>query len=90
MSTETQEFHIEFMAAQVRRLQELQKDGKRDVEVTIDQLVMLYVENIGLHLHLARLEASVGAAFEFTSLIKTMTENNTPPPEGETENGDSH
>lgn len=87
MSTEQQDFHVEFMASKVRRLQELQKDGKRDVAVSLDELVMIYVECIGLHLHLARLEAAVGTAFEFTSLLKTVTEQTAASPESEKVNG---
>lgn len=87
MSSESQEFHVEFMAAQVRKLQEMQREGKTHVDVTIDQLVMLYVENIGLHFHLARLETSVGTAFEFTSLMKNMVEKNQPSPEREPDDG---
>lgn len=68
------DFHVEFLAKQVQRLDEMRKEGSKTIEVTIDQVQMLMLECIGLHTHLKRLEQAVGTAFEFTSLLKKSIE----------------
>ncbi len=63
------DFHIQFMMRQIGRLQELRKEGKVNIEVTIDHLEMLMLQNIALDLHMKRLEEAVGNALNFTSLL---------------------
>lgn len=77
------DYQVAFLMRKVERLQELRKEGKTNVEVTIDHLEHLMVESIGLHLHLKRLEEAVGNAFDFTSLVSASNLPKTDPePEG--------
>ena len=83
----SQDFHVQFMMGQIQRLQELRKEGKVNIEVTIDHIEMLILQNIALDLHMKRLEEAVGHALEITSILsiaKKATElQSAPEPEEE-------
>jgi len=67
MIDQQDDWHIQFLGRRLQWLQEMREGGKRDVEISIDQMEMLIGECVGLHQHVKRLEKMLTVGYEAAS-----------------------
>lgn len=75
-------WHIRFLKKKVQELDERQKQGDRDIDWSIDSVISLLVENIGLHQQLDRLEKMLADGYNLyasTHFVKPLFWKDTDP-----------
>ena len=54
------EFHYRYIRKQVERLEEMKREGRRYVDMPIDEVIKMYMEAHALHMHLDRVQEHLG------------------------------
>ena len=50
------EFHYRYIRKQVERLEEMKREGRRYIDMPIDEVIKMFMEAHALHMHLDRVE----------------------------------
>ena len=54
------EFHYRYIRKQVERLEEMKREGRRYIDMPIDEVIKMFMEAHALHMHLDRVQQYVG------------------------------
>ncbi len=54
------EFHYRYIRKQVERLEEMKREGRRYIDMPIDEVIKMFMEAHALHMHLERVEEHLG------------------------------
>jgi hypothetical protein len=60
------EFHYRYIRKQVERLEEMKREGRRYIDMPIDEVIKMLMDAHALHVHLDRVEDHLGAMAENT------------------------
>ncbi len=61
------EFHYRYIRKQVERLEEMKREGRRYIDIPIDEVITMLMENHALHQHLDKLQEHMALAYRATT-----------------------